>query len=72
MRARQHPRPPAATARRHRAHLARATAELHKYLTTSEDAKVRDEQCENWWSWGDSNPRPQAFFEQFYMCSRLF
>ena len=24
-----------------------------------------------WWSWGDSNPRPQAFFEQFYMCSRL-
>ena len=25
-----------------------------------------------WWSWGDLNPRPQAFFEQFYMCSRLF
>lgn len=25
----------------------------------------------NWWSWGDSNPRPQAFFAQFYMCSRL-
>ena len=25
----------------------------------------------NWWSWGDLNPRPQAFFEQFYMCSRL-
>ncbi len=24
-----------------------------------------------WWSWGDLNPRPQAFFEQFYMCSRL-
>lgn len=24
-----------------------------------------------WWSWGESNPRPQAFFEQFYMCSRL-
>ena len=24
-----------------------------------------------WWSWGDSNPRPQAFFAQFYMCSRL-
>ena len=22
-------------------------------------------------SWGDSNPRPQAFFAQFYMCSRL-
>lgn len=25
----------------------------------------------SWWSWGDLNPRPQAFFEQFYMCSRL-
>ena len=24
-----------------------------------------------WWSWRDLNPRPQAFFEQFYMCSRL-
>ena len=27
--------------------------------------------CGRWWSWGDLNPRPQAFFEQFYMCSRL-
>ena len=26
----------------------------------------------DWWSWGDLNPRPQAFFGQFYMCSRLF
>ena len=25
----------------------------------------------DWWSWGDLNPRPQAFFGQFYMCSRL-
>jgi hypothetical protein len=25
----------------------------------------------NWWSWRELNPRPQAFFEQFYMCSRL-
>lgn len=24
-----------------------------------------------WWSWGDLNPRPQAFFEQFYMFSDL-
>ena len=24
-----------------------------------------------WWSWGDLNPRPQAFSAQFYMCSRL-
>jgi hypothetical protein len=24
-----------------------------------------------WWSWRELNPRPQAFFEQFYMCSRL-
>lgn len=24
-----------------------------------------------WWSWGELNPRPQAFFAQFYMCSRL-
>lgn len=24
-----------------------------------------------WWSWRDLNPRPQAFFVQFYMCSRL-
>jgi hypothetical protein len=28
-------------------------------------------QMVQWWSWGDLNPRPQAFFEQFYMCSRL-
>ena len=25
-----------------------------------------------WWSWRELNPRPQAFFAQFYMCSRLF
>ena len=25
-----------------------------------------------WWSWRDLNPRPQALFGQFYMCSRLF
>jgi hypothetical protein len=24
-----------------------------------------------WWTWRDLNPRPQTFFEQFYMCSRL-
>jgi hypothetical protein len=24
-----------------------------------------------WWSWRDLNPRPQAFFVQFYMCSQL-
>jgi len=24
-----------------------------------------------WWSWRDLNPRPQTFFEQFYMCSHL-
>jgi hypothetical protein len=24
-----------------------------------------------WWSWRELNPRPQAFFAQFYMCSRL-
>jgi hypothetical protein len=24
-----------------------------------------------WWSWGDLNPRPQAFFEQIYMFSGL-
>jgi hypothetical protein len=24
-----------------------------------------------WWSWRDLNPRPQVFFVQFYMCSRL-
>ena len=24
-----------------------------------------------WWSWGDLNPRPQAFFAQFYMFSDL-
>ncbi len=26
---------------------------------------------DDWWSWRDLNPRPQAFSEQFYMCSRL-
>lgn len=25
-----------------------------------------------WWSWGDLNPRPQAFFAQIYMFSGLF
>jgi len=25
-----------------------------------------------WWSWAELNRRPQAFFAQFYMCSRLF
>ena len=34
-------------------------------------ATERYEQMRNWWSWGDLNPRPQAFFGQFYMCSRL-
>jgi len=24
-----------------------------------------------WWSWGDLNPRPQAFIAQFYMFSDL-
>jgi hypothetical protein len=24
-----------------------------------------------WWSWGDLNPRPQAFFAQIYMFSGL-
>ena len=24
-----------------------------------------------WWSWGDLNPRPQAFFGQIYMFSGL-
>ena len=26
----------------------------------------------NWWSWRELNPRPQAFYEQFYMFSGLF
>ena len=26
---------------------------------------------DKWWSWGDLNPRPQAFFEQIYMFSGL-
>ena len=25
-----------------------------------------------WWSWRELNPRPQAFYEQFYMFSGLF
>ena len=27
---------------------------------------------ERWWSWRELNPRPQAFYEQFYMFSGLF
>ena len=27
---------------------------------------------DGWWSWRELNPRPQAFFEQFYMRSVLF
>ena len=26
---------------------------------------------DEWWSWGDLNPRPQAFFGQIYMFSGL-
>ena len=26
---------------------------------------------DEWWSWRELNPRPQALFVQFYMCSRL-
>ena len=26
---------------------------------------------DNWWSWGDLNPRPQAIVEQIYMFSGL-
>jgi hypothetical protein len=26
---------------------------------------------DKWWSWGDLNPRPQAFFGQIYMLSGL-
>ncbi len=25
-----------------------------------------------WWSWGELNPRPQAFVGQIYMFSALF
>ncbi len=36
-----------------------------------EPMTVHDLWQRKWWSWGDLNPRPQTFFEQFYMCSRL-
>jgi len=32
---------------------------------------VAGHRTEMWWSWGDSNPRPQAFVAQFYMFSGL-
>jgi len=35
------------------------------------NAKSKSLQGE-WWSWGDLNPRPQAFFAQIYMFSDLF
>jgi hypothetical protein len=35
------------------------------------NAKTKSLQVE-WWSWGDLNPRPQAFFAQIYMFSDLF
>lgn len=36
-------------------------------------AVVGDNDCRSveWWSWGDLNPRPQAFIAQFYMFSDL-
>jgi len=50
-----------------------------KWHTSLGNAQAFDENCKSindlqsmWWSWGDLNPRPQAFFAQFYMCSRLF
>lgn len=35
------------------------------------NAKKKSLQVE-WWSWGDLNPRPQAFVAQIYMLSDLF
>ncbi len=40
-------------------------------LSRGETGFCQDGTKEIWWSWRDLNPRPQAFFEQFYMCSRL-
>ena len=33
---------------------------------------INDFTSVRWWSWGDLNPRPQAFFGQIYMFSGLF
>jgi len=52
----------------------------HEPATTRGNTRHRTKKIPNsdelgivyWWSWGDLNPRPQAFFAQFYMCSRLF
>ena len=62
----------------------RAEGEVRKFphepATTRGNTRQRTKKIPNsdelgigyWWSWGDLNPRPQAFFAQFYMCSRLF
>ena len=40
-------------------------------LSSRETGFVKFRSYRNWWSWGDLNPRPQAFFEQIYMFSGL-
>ena len=61
----------------------RAEGEVRKFphepATTRGNSHQRTKKIPNsdelgivyWWSWRDLNPRPQAFSEQFYMCSRL-
>ena len=45
---------------------------IHDYKEKGRQESLPSGLCHRvWWSWGDLNPRPQAFFVQFYMCSRL-
>ena len=51
----------------------------HEPATTTGNTRQRSKKNPNsdelgfvyWWSWGDLNPRPQAFFGQIYMFSGL-
>ena len=51
---------------------ARTLGSPRRHAGTGKKIPTRDRLVlEIWWSWGDLNPRPQAFFGQIYMFSGL-
>ena len=54
----------------------RSRGYARKWLSTFGNSKKNPDRrmvgtLDEWWSWGELNPRPQAVFVQFYMRSRL-
>lgn len=46
----------------------RVSSRANRDIVNAKSTSLQSE----WWSWGDLNPRPQAFFAQIYMFSDLF